>query len=39
VAKDDTSHAAPLSAKAAAVGIAFFFFAVIVAAIAYALAG
>jgi hypothetical protein len=39
VAKDDTSHAAPASAKATAAGVALFFLAVILAAIAYALTG
>jgi hypothetical protein len=39
MAKDETSHAAPASAKAVAVGVALFFFAVVRAAIAYALAG
>jgi hypothetical protein len=39
MAKDDTSHAAPASAKAAAAGVALFFPAVIALAIVYALTG
>jgi hypothetical protein len=39
VAKDDTSHAAPASAKATAVGVVLFFLAAILVAIAYALTG
>jgi hypothetical protein len=37
MAKDDTSHAAPASAKATAIGVSAFFFVIIAAAIVYAI--
>ena len=39
MAKDDTSQAAPASAKATAAGVAMFFLAIIAAAMIYALSG